>query len=489
MAINIDILELKPPPLEFGVAGDHFDPRIGLFRAGPFSLRFGRSHKARIRVAMVGPSSMLDRTLEWLERSQKFIPAAKVNPMYVDFPGFENAFQSVLVLDKLPRLVIDAQLSRSQTMSGIPRFDAAVAAYVEGVAQIKDSGVDVILCCIPPEIVTTCRTVSRTLTPVQRARIRAEKRREDSGQLMLDNTWYVDPDPESLLQRDFRRALKAGAMQYGVPTQVVTNGLIDDDSANQDAATRAWNVNVAMFYKAGGIPWRLRLEGPETCFVGLSFHHLRTSHKQLVYSSVAQAFSSDGEGFALRGEAVVPPERRSGRTLHLSKEQAKRLGFSVIAEYRDRTGRNPARVVFHKTTMFDDEERVGLRDALDAIPVVEFVNVAPADFRLVQRSAYPPKRGTLCRVNGASFLFTTGFVPEWNTYPGAHVPAPVRVRTDRGVDVVRAAIELLGLARMNWNTAFDTSGAPITLRFSREIGGIMSELLNREAEPSYRFYM
>jgi antirestriction protein ArdC len=59
--------------------------------------------------------------------------------------------------------------------------------------------------------------------------------------------------------------------------------------------------------------WRARPRTEETCFVGVSFHHLRTTRRHIVYSSVAQAFSSDGEGFALRGEAERDERRRRDR--------------------------------------------------------------------------------------------------------------------------------------------------------------------------------
>jgi hypothetical protein len=162
-----------------------------------------------------------------------------------------------------------------------------------------------------------------------------------------------------------------------------------------------------------------------------------------------------------------------------------------LEEYRERTGAKPARVVLHKTTHFDANERLGFQRALNEVPIVEFVSIAPADFRLVQRTAYPPKRGTLCTVNGfAHYLFTTGFVPEWQTYPGAHVPVPAQIVADAGADIRLICTEVLALARMNWNTAFDTTGAPITLRFARQVGGIMAEVGDmREPHPSYRFYM
>jgi hypothetical protein len=490
MPLKIDISELKVPMLEFGTDGDYSDPRIGLYRAGPYSLRFGVSHKTQVRLGIVAPSSMIPAAQAWLSRCQGRILPEKINPMYIEFPGFENAFQSALVTDRSWIENIDQALDRAMEGHGIQRFDSTVHAYADAVGRLsKTHRIDLIMCCVPPEVIATCRTVSRTLTPIERARIRSEKLREDTGQLLLYDIWKVDSDPEELLQRDFRRALKAIVMQHRIPIQIATNTLFLDELANQDAATRAWNSMVAVFYKAGGLPWRLKLEGPETCFVGLSFHHLRTSRRHLMYSSVAQAFSAEVDGFALRGDTIDPPDSATGRRPHLSVEQASRLGKRLIEEYRERTGRNPVRIVLHKTTMFDDSERNGFLQAFNMIPVTQFVHVAPSDFRLVQRSAYPPKRGTLCQVNGASFLFTTGFIPEWNTYPGMHVPAPIRIRTDRNVDVVRSSVELLGLMRMNWNTAFDTSGVPITLRFAREVGGIMTELLDKEPEPSYRFYM
>lgn len=108
--------------------------------------------------------------------------------------------------------------------------------------------------------------------------------------MSFDALWTVDDTPESLLQRDFRRALKAKAMQIGIPIQIATSNLLLDNKASQDPATRAWNSTVALFFKRDGIPWRVRSEGPETCFVGISFHYLRANKSDLMYSSLAQAW-------------------------------------------------------------------------------------------------------------------------------------------------------------------------------------------------------
>ena len=45
----------------------------------------------------------------------------------------------------------------------------------------------------------------------------------------------------------------------------------------QDEATRAWNFFTALYYKAGGTPWRIARETEEytTCYVGVSFYRRR----------------------------------------------------------------------------------------------------------------------------------------------------------------------------------------------------------------------
>ena len=109
----------------------------------------------------------------------------------------------------------------------------------------------------------------------------------------------------------------------------------------------------------------------------------------------------------------------------------------------------------------------------------------PTQFRLVRYGVYPPNRGTLCVVNGsAAYLFTTGYMPELGTYPEPHIPAPARIMSDETIDLERAAQDILGLTRINWNTAGTTGGHPVTLSFARRVGGIMAEYGDSLASPA-----
>ena len=495
MAVELEIASLPPPLLEFGGTGHFTDQKTGLTQAGPFDLRFGAAHRTQVRVGLVGPAEMIEKARRWYERCQSPITSGSDNlAQYPPYYGFKSIFHADLVLSDRWAVDFAAQkfdLEKALALGSVPRFEKVLSFYSRAIEKLasRQNRPDVVVCCLPDAVVRSCWSITQTLTKAQKRAIKREAERMEAGQMSFFEGWEPEEDAGDLLTRDFRRALKARAMAHKMPIQIGRDRLFVDAEDSQDPATRAWNMSVALYYKAGGIPWRLKLEGPQTCFVGISFHHMTTTRRHFVHSSIAQAFSSDGDGFALRGE-VVPWNPEQGRKLHLTEEQAARLGERILHEYADLTGTEPRRIVLHKTSKFDDAEVDGFDAAFAHVPIVELINLMPSNFRLVQYGAYPPARGTLCTLNGEGFLFTTGYMPEWGTYPGPHIPSPIRIVTpEQGTDLQRAAAEILGLTRINWNTAQNTSGQPVTLRFARRIGGIMAEVRDGEPETSYRYYM
>jgi hypothetical protein len=346
MAINIEIGELPSPLLEFGGPGEFTDQKIGLTQAGPFDLRFGGAHKPQIRIGLVGPIDMLEKAHRWYERCQNPIVPVVSNvekmAQYPLFPGFKDTFRTSLILNS--RWVVEfdqkgQELEKALELKPKERFERVLDLYAHGVDKIANLEVrpDVVVCCIPDQVIRLCWSISNELSPSQWKAVKKQKEKQDQIQMELFPDWEVEETTEDLLYRDFRRALKARAMQTNMPIQIGRDRLFVGEDEGQDAATRAWNMSVALYYKAGGIPWRIKKDGPETCFVGISFHHLKTSKRHLVHSSIAQAFSTEGDGFALRGDSV-PWSPEQGRNVHLSDEQAVKLGNKILAEYRDRTG-------------------------------------------------------------------------------------------------------------------------------------------------------
>lgn len=496
--MKLQIARLAVPELEFGGAGYFQDPRLGLRQAGPFDIRFGAAHKTQIRVAVVGPAETHATVAAWLQRCRSEILPIDPTSKLLAFPGFEAVFRSELVAEPEWYRGLDGnRINEALSLRPYDGFERIVDLYGRAIEEARrEFQPDVVVCAISEAIEKRFWSVQRPLSARDKTELLRASKQSVPDQMELPFDWEPEENTEDLLRRDLRRALKARAMRIGVPIQLMRNSGMLDMKTNEEPAARAWNLSVGLYYKAGGIPWRIRARGPETCFVGITFHHLRTTRRSIVHSSLAQAFSTNGGGFALRGSTLEPDPDDRRRTPHLSKEQAHLLGRRVLAEYTGRNGEPPKRVVLHKSSRFWQEEEDGFRLAFKDVPVVDLIALSPSSVRLVTHASYPPSRGTLLSVDEARhYLFTSGYLPELGTYPGPHIPIPVEltVHGDSTFSQVReAAVDALGLGRLNWNTSDMRSSQPVTLGFARRVGGIMAEygqLTDQDPDPSYRYYM
>lgn len=119
--------------------------------------------------------------------------------------------------------------------------------------------------------------------------------------------WKKIPPEEPM--DDLRALLKATAMRYTRPIQIIRRTTWDpgftapagDKRRLQDEATRAWNLHTALYYKAGGVPWRLPRDPASlnNCYGGITFY--RSTDHQTLQTSVAQVFDQLGDGVIVRG--------------------------------------------------------------------------------------------------------------------------------------------------------------------------------------------
>jgi hypothetical protein len=291
---------------------------------------------------------------------------------------------------------------------------------------------------------------------------------------------------------DLRRAMKAEAMGFGIPTQILLEETFRPKAGRrQDVATTAWNFFTALYHKADGHPWRLADAQPGTCYVGVSFfrefteNHLRTS--------LAQAFTHTGDGFVLRGKPFQW-DKSQGPSPHLSAANARDLLTEVIEVYkRHRDGEvRPDRVVIHKSSRFSADELQGFKEALQNIPFWDLVAFGKRGTQFLRLGQYPPLRGTWVRFDDRNYLlYTQGYVPFLRTYPGMRSPQPQEILELYGTSPADTVMrEILALTKLNWNSADFSCHEPITLAFSRRVGEILAELkpsINPQKE--YKFYM
>lgn len=500
MTLKIKIECLPEPELLFGGGHTGVEPRFVMAKAGTTSAVSSKD----IRIGLVGPPEEVNLARRWLPRLNNVaIAKEKSAKRYRDWPGAKKALGVTFSIDDrfvrpLDQERLNLVLNRS---SPTEKFEELLDLFDAKIQSLfGDVRPDCIIVCLPDEA-ADMRISNPKLSPREREALERLQREEEQDQLSL-----FQPSPEELkaaeelrtqaedlLFRSFYRALKARIMthQNPVPVQVMRRDtFIRPDNEGQSIATRAWNLATSLYYKAGHEPWRPAGLPHNTCFVGISFHHLKRREGDMVYASVAQAFSNEIEPFALKG-STLPHEQRRDRQPYLNESQAKDLMDDVLDKYQDLAGVLPARVVVHKTSLYQPEEESGFRRAAESrVSVCDLVWMRSTAFRLIRKGTQEPWRGTLCTVGDESYLFTSGYVPWWDEYPGPHIPAPIQIGACGATDIRQRANEILALTKMNWNSSEGVGRHPITISFARKVGMLMTELSDNQApNPSYRFYM
>jgi argonaute-like protein implicated in RNA metabolism and viral defense len=300
---------------------------------------------------------------------------------------------------------------------------------------------------------------------------------------------------------DFRALLKATAMRYSRPIQIIRRTTWDpgfkprggEKRRLQDEATRAWNLHTAMYYKGGGIPWRLPRDpgDVDTCYVGITFY--RSTDQQTLQTSVAQVFNQCGDGVIVRGAPAKVS--RNDKQPHLARGDAQSLLTEALRRYRSEHGDLPARAVLHKTSSYTPDEITGFRTAADDadITTLEALWLPASDpARLFRPAQHPPLRGTLLSIdNQRHVLYTRGSVPFYSTYPGMYIPSPLPFRlveTESSPEYL--ADEILALTKMNWNQTQLDARQPITIRTADQVGEILRHLGPHDRpQGRYAFYM
>jgi hypothetical protein len=461
---------LPEPELEFGGAGCHVNPKIGINLYGPKSLGTPR-HKSEVHIGFIGEAQSISNVQKLLEESSNGVEARDVENGSLHFPGTSEdqgyRFKIITSSEITEKITVSEVESIGKLKTASDRFEATLTALEEKIAFLcnKDHPLDYIVISLTEEMYKEIRVIDTRDPYTGKERIK----------------------------RDFRRALKAMGMKYNKPTQIIrdsSTGLTDGDRNIEDRATIAWNLHTGMYFKVGGLPWGPKDLTPSTCFIGISFYR-PYGENEFMRASVAQAFDEHGEGMVLRGQKFAWSEG-VGKSPHMPYDQAKALVAQVLGRYRQERKQMPKRVVIHKSSRFDEPETTGFREALCDISETDFVTLGmTGNFRLFRSGANPPLRGTAAQIGKHWLLYTTGYLPSIGRYPHGHVPSPLLIIDHIG-DTPKEQLlkETLLLTKMNWNSANVDGAGPITMRFARLVGEILKEVPeDSEPNPKYAYYM
>jgi hypothetical protein len=486
---------LHEPELEFG-AGRHIDIKFGLMNYGPLDYASPSAPK-QIKLGIIGTTETIEGVQSWLERCRNAIPAKQSRQPYLfpRFPGCnpDASFRTSIVLDpRLLRTIPQREFDFLRKLNDVDQIvREAVEKFAVEVGYLAENSTGAVLICAIP---MTLLDRIEELTHPKEVEEETEGSNEAEGVADEDNKH----------QLDFHDMLKARAMALKVPIQIILPPTYDETKRRQqkahpertrklqDEATRAWNFHTALYYKAGGTPWRLIREASQltTCYIGVSFY--KTLDGSRLMTSIAQVFNERGDGVIVRGG----PARisKDDRQPHLQGQDAYQLLSDALARYRQEHHTLPARVVLHKSSTYNAEEIEGFTSAIQAqrIEYADFLSLSNSFTRLFRNGAYPPLRGTFFSLDHQShILYTRGSVDFFATYPGMYVPLPLSFRCAQTEHTPKfLAQEILALTKMNWNNTQFDGGDPITLRASYQVGAILKYVGEQDRiEPRYSYYM
>ncbi len=476
---------IDEPSLQFG-ANQHICPKSGIYNYNPFDIHQVRPEK--ITIGIIGKGESIDKVLNWIELCKSHIKGKESkNPhpnLFLNFCGFNKnvGFQSEIVYDdsyirRLKNSEFDEIIKNQNDLE--KRIEEIAQLYLSEIKYLtKNKNPDVILCALSENFISFIQEL-----------IKEDKEDDDISSEIVDE---IETEDLSVKEQNFRRYLKAKAMQYNVPIQIVRDRIAKPTSEMQDEATIAWNFFTAIYYKASGTPWAMirRDSSEATCYAGISFYRSRDRKK--TETSLAQIFNELGNGVILRGEEIQL--KKYDLTPHLSEEQAYKLLLQSLQEYYDAIKIFPKRLVLHKTSNFNAAEINGFKEAAKSFRInqVDLVSIQSSDIRLYRQGVYPPMRGTHFIISDTHHvLYTRGSVPYYETYPGKYIPCPIEIKFayhDESPNLI--CDEIIALTKMNWNnTQFDRK-FPITIECARNVGEILKYLeVNEAMQLKYSFYM
>ncbi|MEM0117216.1 MAG: hypothetical protein QXV32_02110 [Conexivisphaerales archaeon] len=499
---------IEEPKLLFGDGQSHVDQKSGLLLFGPYTPGAEeKSAPSSIRLGIIGTGQTIELARRWLQKCQTGVSGDSSQlALRPPFSGFENVFGCTLRLSKqweetIPERDIDSTVRIS---SFGERVRMAVKLFTDKLRNFseREPRPQVVICALPKEIVDACGTQRGgqgrvRLSPAERKLKKEIERNRIVGQQTLVPLDEVELGLSDFLPEfsDFRRILKADAMEIGIPTQIAWPGTFTGEQASgrmvQDETTRAWNFSVALYYKGGGFPWRLAEARQGTCYVGVSFYKERGSVGERTRTSLAQIFTHTGEGLVLRGGRFAWDEKR-GKSPHLSEDSAFQLLSEALNLYQRQMGAPPLRIVVHKSSRYWQDELAGFRKAAAKTSRIDFLAFGERGIRFLRKGSYPPLRGTAVELSSGNYiLYTRGYVPYYGTYLGQRVPQPIEITEHYGdSDADTICREVMALTKMNWNNSDFSIREPITLQFAREVGLILAHLREGvEPRPQYLYYM
>lgn len=465
---------ISEPKLTFDpIRNDYVDahPLRGLSTFGPYSEDILPSS---IRIATIAPETDSKILFSFLKELKSKCVAKERKDYIVDWPGFNKVFK----IDLIPA-------SRDCLIEINSDFENEVKASTTPHILLADK-------------------LNRTI------QLLCTRRTEfDVVVIYMPKRWSRGFTGSKGEDFDLHDHLKAITAAFGVPIQIIR----DDRAISYSCrASVMWHVGLALYAKAGGIPWKLADSDNDIAYIGISYalRSASTGNNRFI-TCCSQVFDADGAGLEfITYDAHEVKDNQYRDNPFLSRHEM----FNVITRsldlYRRRhAGRTPSRVMIHKSTEFKKEEINGCMEALHLCKSVDLVQIVKdpgwAGVRIDRNqyntsnedpTPYPVERGTVIGLGGREcLLWMHGDVRGINNksyFKGSRsTPRPIKIIRHAGhggwEDTARAT---LALSKMNWNNDALYDQMPVTMSYASVLARIIKRMPTLKATPyQFRFFM